>query len=249
MKADLHIHTCLSPCGDLDMSPGSIIETAEKKGLDLLAICDHNTGENVLAVQNAAKNRNAKVRIIAGMEIATKEEAHILAYFNTVDDLLHFQSIVYNHLIPGINDEKLYGMQVVANAEDEVESLNNKLLIYATTLPVYRVIEEIHKLNGLAIAAHINKESFSIISQLGFIPEDMTFDALEVSPKLKLENVLDEFPMYSKYSFITSSDSHYLEDIGKVTTSILMEEASFKELKLAINNLDGRRILYKNEHL
>ncbi|UCD84837.1 MAG: PHP domain-containing protein [Deltaproteobacteria bacterium] len=240
-KADLHIHTCLSPCGDLKMSPKAIVEEAEKKGLDIIGVCDHNSAENIKVAIKVASG--TKVNILAGMEVTSAEEAHLVALFDGPEQALELQDIVYANLLPGENDESIFGYQVVVNELDEVEDLNKRLLIGATTLTLDKSVEIIHSLGGLAIASHIDKESFSIIGQLGVIPEGLELDALEISPHMNREEAKTKFSQYSDYPLISSSDAHFLEDIGKKSTVFLLKEAKIGEIRKAFGNVEGRRIL------
>lgn len=240
-KADLHIHTCLSPCGDLEMSPRAIIEQAKRKGLDIIAICDHNSAENVAAVSRAAQTEPLKV--LPGMEVTSQEEVHVIALFDEIENVLNLQKIVYENL-SGENDEQAFGMQVVVNELGDVLSFNKKLLIGATELPVEKVVTTIHSLNGLAIASHIDRESFSILGQLGFIPDYLDFDGLEISCNMTFKQARSRFPSYNHYGLITSSDAHYLSEIGRCFTELLIQEASIKEFRLALFSQEGRKVLY-----
>jgi len=239
-RADLHIHTCLSPCGDLKMSPAAIVREAVNRGISLIAICDHNSSENCGAVIKASKRE--KLTVLPGIEVTSKEEVHVCALFDRLDNALELQALIYDHL-EGENDEKAFGMQVVVNAEGDVLDFNRRLLIGAINLSVEKVVDSIHSLNGLAIAAHIDREGFGIIEQLGFIPPQLDFDALEISPRMKLEEARLRFSEYKKYPFICSSDAHYLNDVGKGITTFLLEEASLQELKMALKGEGGRRIV------
>jgi len=236
-KCDLHIHTCLSPCGDLNMYPRAIVRKAHELGLDCIAVCDHNTAENVSFVKKAALH--SPLKVIPGMEITSREEVHILAFFDNLENLLSLQEIVYAHL-PGENDEERFGCQAIVNENDEVEGFSNRLLIGATTLPLTDIVEAIHKRGGLAIAAHIDRESFSVIGQLGFVSREMQFDALEVSARLSLKEARRVFPSLSEWSLISSSDAHFIEDIGRAYTQLLVEAPTVEELKLALKNEKGR---------
>ena len=238
-KADLHIHTCLSPCGDLEMSPQGIVKEAVNKGIDLIAICDHNSSENSGAVIQASEGK--ELTVLPGIEVTSKEEVHICALFEYVNDALKMQSLIYDNL-EGENDEQAFGMQVVANAEDEVLGFNKKLLIGATSLSVEMVVDSIHSFNGLAIAAHIDREGFGIIGQLGFIPPDLRLDALEISPRMKMEEARMRFSEYQRFPFLCSSDAHYLDDVGKCTTTFLLEEATFEEIRMALKGEGDRKI-------
>lgn len=238
-KADLHIHTCLSPCGDLKMSPQAIVREAKHKGIGIIAICDHNTAENAGAVIKAARNRG--VTVLPGMEVTTREEVHICALFERLPMALKLQALVYENL-EGENDDKVFGMQVAVDAEGRVLGFNRRLLIGATGLSVEETVDAIHSLRGLAIAAHIDREGFGIIGQLGFIPPELSFDAVEVSSRMEIAEARQEFTDCQKYPFLRSSDAHYLEDVGEGTTTFLLGEASFAEIKLALKGEEGRRI-------
>ena len=242
-KADLHIHTCLSPCAELEMSPLAVVNTAAKKGLDIIAITDHNSAENVLAAQKAALDKD--LTVLAGMEITSSEEAHIIALFNQVETVIALQDIVYANMLPAENDEKMFGEQIVANEKDEVIGFNKRLLIGGTLLPVQDIINTIHSLGGLAVASHIDRDAFSIISQLGFITEDMGFDALEMSPNIDRDRAGTTFHMYDHCPWISSSDAHYPEDIGKRTVSFYMEAPTIEEMSLAFKNAGGRKVVWE----
>ncbi len=238
-SADLHIHTCLSPCADIEMSPLAIVNKAVENGLDIIAITDHNSAENVTAAQNASKNKD--ITVLAGMEITSSEEAHILALFDNAGSAMKLQDIIYKNLLPGENDEKRFGEQVVVNEKDEVLGFNKRILIGATTLSSREIINTIHSLGGLSIASHIDKEAFSIISQLGFISEDMEFDALEFSPNIDRGNAEESFRIYRSFTWLSSSDAHYLRDINRRKTFFLMDGPTVEEMALALKNMDGRK--------
>jgi len=237
---DLHIHTCLSPCGDLDMYPSAIVEKCVSRQLDIIAICDHNSSENVPYVMGAALGK--PITILPGMEITSREEVHIIALFDNMDDLLKLQNIVYGAL-HGMNREEVFGCQPIVNAADEVEGFNDRLLIGATELSLQESVEAIHKLHGVAIAAHIDRESFGIIGQLGFIPADVQFDALEISYRTGLKKARKEYPEFYNYPFIESSDAHFINDIGKGSTKIFMESPTISELKMAFEGHGERHIM------
>ena len=239
LRADLHIHTCLSPCGDLKMSPQKIIAKVLEHKLHIIAITDHNSAENVHAVMKCAEGK--KVVVLPGMEVCTREEVHILAIFETEELALELQSFVYDHL-QGENNPDVFGLQVIANEFDEVEGYQNRLLIGATDVSTEHIVGAIHQLHGLAIASHIDRESYSVIGQLGFIPETLGFDALEISINTNDEEARKRFQEYSRYTFIRNSDAHYLDDIGKAMSEYLLEEPSFQEIMKALRNEDGRMV-------
>lgn len=238
-RCDFHIHTCLSPCAELDMYPQSVVARALEKKLDIIGICDHNAGENVLYVQRAAKD--LPIVVLPGMELTSSEEVHTLALFDNMDALMNLQDMVYRHL-PGKNDENAFGCQAIVNEMNEVEGFNEHLLIGATDISLTALIAHIHGLGGLAIASHIDRESFSVISQLGFVSDEMHFDALEVSVRVGLHNARYRFPDVSRRPFIVSSDAHFIRDIGRGYTELVLGEASIKELKMAFEHQEGRYV-------
>ncbi len=240
-RADLHIHTILSPCTELtEMSPPAIVESARQKGLDIIAICDHNSCENVTPFRKISIG--ADLTVLAGIEIASIEEVHTLGLFDSDDVALKVQEVVYGNL-PGENDEESFGYQVVVNEKDEVVRFNKKLLIGATTLALEEIVDLIHSCNGLAISSHIDRDAYSVIGQLGFIPQGLALDALEVSPRIGIEEAKKKFPHCGDYPLITSSDAHRPDDIGKSTTTFLMEGVSIAEIKMALTGRDGRQVL------
>lgn len=240
-RADLHIHTCLSPCADLLMSPLRIVEKAASLGLNIIAVCDHNSIENAEVTKRLAKEKG--INAISGIEITSSEEVHILGLFGDISDALKIQDIVYKNLQIGENDEDAFGMQVIANEHDEVVGFNKRLLIGATGLPVSKIVETIHSLGGLAIAAHIDREGFGIIGQLGFIPPDLKLDALEISPNILLEKAKTLFKEYVHIPLLVSSDAHKLSDIGRGSTGLFMNHSTFDELCLTLKDAGGRKII------
>jgi PHP family Zn ribbon phosphoesterase len=239
-RCDFHVHTCLSPCADLDMYPRAVVSMSLARRLDIIAVCDHNSSENVQYVIKCAEGTG--LTVLAGMEITSSEEVHILALFDKLENLNPLQDLVYRHL-PGKNDEDIFGCQAIVNEHDEVEGLSERLLIGATTLPLQQIVSEIRQFGGLAIAAHIDRESFGIIGQLGFIPEGLALDALEISRGTGLAEARRRWPELAQSAFIVSSDSHIITDIGKGITRAFLEEATTAELRRAFEKTNGRYIL------
>jgi len=240
-RADLHIHSCLSPCAELDMTPYRIVEKAASLGLNIIAICDHNSVENAEVTKRLAKKKG--INAIPGIEVTSFEEVHIVGLFRDISSALRIQDIVYDNLQPGENDVDAFGYQVVVNENDEVLGFNNRLLIGATNLSVSKVVETIHSFGGLAIASHIDREGFGIIGQLGFIPPELSLDALEISRNITIDNAKTRFGEYSHFPWLTSSDAHELSDVGKVSTGFFMEHSTFDELCLALKGVEGRKII------
>jgi predicted metal-dependent phosphoesterase TrpH len=223
------------------MTPFAVVEKAASLGINMIAVCDHNSVENVEVTKNLAKERG--ISVIAGIEINSSEEVHILVLFGDMDRALKMQVIVYENLQPGENVEESFGMQVVVNEVNEVIGFNKRLLIGSTNLSVNRIIELAHDLNGIAIASHIDRDGFGIIGQLGFIAPEFEFDALEISHRTVLNEASEKFRLYRHIPWISSSDSHRLEDIGRRTTGFLMHHSTFEELCLALRGIDGRKVI------
>jgi predicted metal-dependent phosphoesterase TrpH len=233
VRADLHVHTCLSPCADNQMESVAIVEQAKKVGLDMIGICDHNSGENVGAMMKAGLREG--LAVIPGVGITSREEVHILGLFKTEQDLMCLQDIIYENL-PGQNDEEAFGPQLVIDENGNVVGQNPRLLIGATTLSLEQIIDTIHKLGGLAIASHIDRQRFSLIGQLGFIPRDLKLDALEVSSPVSLKQEYN-------YPVVISSDAHFPEDIGRNFTCFMIEDLSVQEIGKALRGEMGRMVV------
>ena len=239
LRCDLHVHTCLSPCAELDMFPRAIIEKATAAKLDVIAVCDHNASENAAHVINLSRGK--PIAVLPGMENTSREEVHLLALFDDLESLYRLQGFIYDHL-PGVNQEEIFGCQVIVNDRDEVEGMNAHLLIGAADLPLQNVIDLTHRLGGLAVASHIDRPSYSVLSQLGFIDPSMRFDALEVSHGMGIGRARRQYPELASFAMITSSDAHVIGDVGRAYTTIILEEGNVRELRLAFQNRDGRYI-------
>lgn len=244
VAADLHVHTCLSPCATLDMTPTKIVHEACKKGLRIIAITDHNSAENAGAVVAAA--RDTGLWVIPGIEVTSTEEAHIVGLFSDTERAFSMQELIYETLQKGENKEELFGIQVVANELDEVESINKRILIGATDLSSEEVVQAIHDRGGLAVAAHIDRQSFSIVSQLGFIPDELSLDAIEISSRMRLDEARKVFEAYDWAPFITASDAHDLEEVGTSPTWFRVGHRDMPELRLALAGVEGRKIIKGN---
>jgi len=241
IKADLHVHTCLSPCADLDMSPREVVKTARGRGIDLLGLCDHNSAENIPAVRKAGAH--AGVMVLGGMEVTSSEEAHFLAFFDDDDDLREFQEYIYQHL-PGKNDPQVFGLQVITDEEDGVEGFCDRLLIGASTLSAEKIITKVHAARhaSVVIAAHVDRESFSIISQLGFIPPGLALDGVEISSRIGADQARARFADCRNFPIISGSDAHRPDEIGMRVTWFTMENGSVAEIKKALAGQDNRSV-------
>ncbi len=241
-RCDLHVHTCLSPCADLDMYPRAVVDKSIEEQLDIIAICDHNAMENVQFVLRLAEGK--PLTVLPGMEITSSEEVHLLALFDTLDDLRKIQNVVYDHL-PGTNREEIFGCQAIVNDFDQVEGFNDRFLLGATEISLLEIIHHIHGFGGLAIASHIDREGFSIIGQLGFIDPDIPLDALEVTYRTGIRDARSKYPELSRFPFVESSDAHSVKDIGRAVTTMFLERGTISELKMAFEHRGGRYIQEK----
>lgn len=211
IAVDFHIHSGLSPCADDDMTPNNIINLALLKGLDAIAITDHNCTGNLNAFLKVAQGKN--LLCIPGIEVTTKEEVHLLALFKNLSQAQDFQKII-DAALPKINNNTgLFGCQLIYDESDNVVKNHDILLINAINLSIEETISEIKKLQGLPIPAHIDRNSFSILSNLGFISPELGITTVEISRGGDFSALKRVHPYLERYNRIYSSDAHYLGDI------------------------------------
>lgn len=233
---DLHIHSVLSPCASLDMSPKNIVEKAKDMGLDIIAITDHNMVENSLYAYKIGKHIG--LTVLFGMELQTQEEVHMLAIFDDFHIAMEFQNLIYSLLPPVKNDENYFGDQIVVDENDEILRFEERLLLNSSGISIEEAVNWVKSHGGLAIPSHIDSEMFSIISQLGFIPEDLPFDAFEIKKRENIPNIIP-FIINKNIPFVSFSDAHYLNDIGGKRTLLEMERPTCKEIEMALKLIKG----------
>lgn len=221
---DLHLHSCLSPCGDDEATPAAIAGIAALNGLNAIALTDHNTCKNCEPFLKACEFYG--IIGIPGMELTTTEEIHVVCLFENLSDAMRFDAYVYDHLLDIQNNEKIFGNQLIVNEEDEVLGKIDKLLISATDIDFDDVYDLVHSFNGIMIPAHLDKTTTSLISQLGFIPPGAQFKTVEVKRLSNLHQLRKEHPYLNDCKIISSSDAHYLKDINQPDNTILVKEAS-----------------------
>jgi len=222
---DLHVHSALSPCASIEMTPNNIVNMACLKGLDLLAITDHNSAKNIEAIMDVAKNQD--IIVIPGVEVETYEGIHMLCYFQTLTDVLLFDKIVYQNIPRIQNKEDLCGQQLIINHHDQIICKEVKMLMNSTHLKLNELINIVRLLNGLVFPAHINRYANSIVTILGFIPEDLEITGIEISKGDQLERYQDNH-LFSKYRIIQNSDAHYLGDICEKMNYLNLREKSIQ---------------------
>ncbi len=218
LSYDLHIHSCLSPCGDNEMTPNNIVNMAILLGLDTIAVSDHNSCLNLPAIFNVAHDKG--IIVVPAVEVCTSEEVHMLCFFYTLDDAVNFGTQIYEFLPPIQNNEAVFGRQLVVDENDCIIGNETKLLINALTISIDKLLKIVMQYNGIAIPAHVDKNSNSIISNLGFIPNDYNFSCIEV------KNPQSEINFSGNKIF--NSDAHYLENISEPINFIEVKEKSAK---------------------
>lgn len=232
---DLHIHSCLSPCGDDDMTPANLVGMAALKGLDVIALTDHNSCKNCPA---AVKHGEAYgVTVIPGMELTTAEEVHVVCLFPDLEAALAFDDYVYGHILPIKNREEVFGRQQIMNEQDQVTGTVDKLLISATDISFDEVFSLAASYRGLAYPAHIDKSSTSLLSNLGFVPPDSTFTCAEINDYKHLHQIQKEHPYFLGCHIIHCSDAHYLQDIHEPYCQI---NAESKKISHILDSLSRR---------
>ncbi|MDD8014402.1 MAG: PHP domain-containing protein [Acidobacteriota bacterium] len=239
-RADLHIHSCLSPCGELTVYPRRIVDRALEEGLDIIAVSDHNTAENAAAAIQAA--RGTGLLVLPGMELTSAEEVHILGIFESMAGALPAQDEVYRKLAVAPAHKTLIQDQVIVDKDDLVTGFSPRHLLAAADLDVRETVDLIHRHGGLAVASHIDREAFSIISQLGFIPPDLDLDALEISPLMTVSRARSAYPACGRFPMVRFSDAHRPEDIGRPSTDLLMAAPAFGEIRMALRKERGRSV-------
>jgi len=222
------------------MSPLTIVKKGIEKGLDFIAVCDHNSAENAGAVLRAGARLG--LHVFPGIEINSMEEIHSLAIFDNEKQAISMQSIIYQHL-HGINSPEIFGEQVIANEIDEVEGFNERMLIGSTQLSIEAIVSEVHRLGGISIASHVDRPSNSIISQLGFIPPDLKLDAVELSYRSKRESFAGGMEMLKGLPIVRSSDAHSPDDIGRRCTTYFIKAPCVAEIRMALQEESGRRMV------
>lgn len=229
---DLHIHSSLSPCADNDMTPNNIVNMSILKGLDVIAITDHNSCANVQAIASCAKNTS--LLVIPAMEIETAEEIHVVCLFPNTEMATEMQKLVYSRLPNIRNKEDIFGEQLILDENDELIGKEDRLLLTSTAITINEVFQVVNqKLGGLAIPAHIDRQSNSILSNLGAMPEDIDIKCVEISD-IKAE--LSKDNKISTMKRIYSSDAHYLWNIHEreyfIDVKSLTIESVFKALRI-----------------
>lgn len=233
LSYDLHIHSCLSPCGDEDMTPANIVRMANLKNLDVIAVTDHNSCKNCPAVLKWAKDND--IIAIPGMELCTLEEVHVLCLFEELSDAMRFDEYVYGRLIKIPNEEKIFGAQEIYDEDDNFVRSEPFLVINATEITFDELKDLMKEFHGIYIPAHIDKNSNSLLSNLGFIPPEADFMAAELKDTKHMDAIQESNPYLKHCNIITNSDAHSLGHINEAVNFLMSESRSRKDILLALN--------------
>jgi PHP family Zn ribbon phosphoesterase len=230
-KADLHVHTVLSPCAEIEMLPPLIVSEAKIRGIDLIAITDHNASANISAVQKAALGSG--ITVLPGMELQTKEEVHVICLFDSIEQIVQFQNIVDQKLPPIKNRPEYFGEQLVVDDKGDFVRKEERLLITSTDLSINEAFNLVDEIGGIFIPAHVNRKANGLLEILGFVPVDIPILALEISRHISPKDVKIFYPQINSFEIIQNGDVHRLSEfIG--TTIFEIENPSISEIKLAI---------------
>jgi 3',5'-nucleoside bisphosphate phosphatase len=237
-KADCHVHTLLSPCAGLEMTPRNIVKAAVDFGLDIIGITDHNTTRHALLVKELAERE--QIFVLTGAEVTTREEVHCLTFFEHPFQLHEFQKFIdqNTNFIP--NKEKLFGYQPVIDEDENITEMIPWYLPAALKAGIHTIEKVVHELDGIFIPAHVDRQSNGIFGQLGFIPDGLICDALGISAKANEKHVKQQYVLQTKMTLIRNSDAHYLKHFGEICTVFKMNEVSYSEIKKALHQIDDR---------
>jgi hypothetical protein len=237
--ADLHLHTVLSACAEGEMLPEFVLERAVELGLDIVAVTDHNSSENAAAMIHAATDTG--IVVWPGMEVQSREEAHLLCLFDRLDQALAWQEIVYASLPRLKNKPAVFGEQVVLAPDGEPVGYNDRLLATSTFLSVEEVVQGVRGLGGLCLPAHVDRPMYSLIANLGFVPPELDIPGVEISHLLGPKEARSRYPQLARYGLIADSDAHRLSEMRRRTT-LKLAHRTVAELALALAGIGDRGV-------
>ena len=224
---DLHVHSCLSPCGDDDMTPGNIVGMSCLNGLQIVALTDHNSVKNCASFYKIAKTHG--IIPVAGVEITTSEDVHAVCLFRTLEDALDFGNLIESRRIPIENDPEIFGRQLIIDENDEISGEEKYLLINAINISLDELYDEVTARGGVCYPAHIDRSANGMIAMLGDFPPEPHFTAFELNDIASLEDCLNKFPIISERGLrhVASSDAHYLTDISEKGFAIELDDEPY----------------------
>ena len=231
IAADLHIHSTLSPCASLEMSPAAIVRRARELALDVIAVTDHNSVAN--GVTAAGLGEKAGVKVLLGMEAQTREDIHVLCLFEDRGQAERFNGIIYS-LLPDVdNNPDYFGDQVVVDEQDNIVRQETKLLLNALDLPLLELVEMVRSHGGVSIPSHVEAPPYGLLVNLGMVPAELEDSLLEISYATPARQALKDFPDLKRHPLLRNSDAHFLKDIGRARTIFQSPSASLPALVAA----------------
>ena len=219
---DLHLHSCLSPCGDMDMTPNNLVNMAKILGLDVIALTDHNTSLNCEAAIKVGEE--VGVLVIPGMELTTSEDIHAVCLFPALEKALAFSEYVDANRIKVRNKAEIYGRQVIMNENDEEIGEIEHLLLPASFISIMDAYSKAHEFGGICYPAHIDRDSLSILSVLGEIDPYCHFKTAELADLSKLDELKKQHPILETLHIVNCSDAHYLENMRDAANTLELPE-------------------------
>jgi 3',5'-nucleoside bisphosphate phosphatase len=245
IAADLHIHSTLSPCASLEMSPSAIVRRARELALDVIAVTDHNSIVNGFTA--AGLGEKAGVKVLLGMEAQTREDIHVLCLFEDRRQAEHFNEIIYS-LLPNVdNNPDYFGDQVVVDAEDNIVRQETKLLLNALDLPLVELLEMVRAHGGISIPSHVEAPPYGLLVNLGMVPAELEDSLLEISYASPARQVLENFPDLKRHPLLSNSDAHFLKDIGRAYTIFDSPSTSLPAL-VAAARAGAFQVVYPGSH-
>ena len=242
-RADLHVHTVLSPCAEVEMIPPLIVQKALELNIDLIAITDHNASANVAAVQKAAIGSN--LRVLPGMEVQTREDVHLLCLFESLNQLEAWQSLVNDSLPNTLNRAEFFGEQYIVDQYGEYIRTETRMLLTSVQFSIDEVFEKVNALGGLVVPAHVDRTIYGLFPTLGLLADEWPILGFEISRHTTAEKARAAFPQIGCYPMIQNGDVHRLEDfIG--STIFAMEEPTLDEIRKALEGEDRRNVFIEN---
>ena len=234
LKYDFHIHSCLSPCGDNDMTPYNLVNMAKLLGYDIIALTDHNSCLNCPAALKAGEE--AGITVVPGMELCTSEEIHAVCLFPDLKKALEFSDYVKSTMPPVKNDASIFGEQLIMDSTDRIIGNEEILLTAASGISIDDAVKEVSRFGGAVFPAHLDRASYSVLSVLGFMYPEMGFAAAEFTHKAYIPQYEEKHPLLKEMKKLRNSDAHYLENMIEPSVEIDLPECSAEAVVSYLNS-------------
>ena len=234
LKYDFHLHSCLSPCGDHDMTPYNLVNMAKLLGYDIIALTDHNSCLNCPAALKAGEE--AGITVVPGMELCTSEEIHAVCLFPDLKNALEFSDYVKSTMPPVKNDASIFGEQLIMDSTDRIIGNEEILLTAASGISIDDAVKEVSRFGGAVFPAHLDRASYSVLSVLGFMYPEMGFAAAEFTHKAYIPQYEEKHPLLKEMKKLRNSDAHYLENMVEPLVEIDLPECSAEAVVSYLNS-------------